>query len=162
MITFPILADIIPEQEYEGHSFEHINVDGYNRLYLKCGNDVIMYDMFQRPLKDIYSLNMDEFKGEVLIAGAGVGFCIFPIKDNPEITSITVIENNQFVIDMLSPFLPGVTFIKDDALTYIPTQNYDTIFLDIWEHSIHDIKHFEERRYSEYLNDGGFINFLEF
>jgi len=161
-MTFPVLADIIAEETNGDYSFEHIEVDGYNRLYLKKNEQVIMYDMFQRPLKEVYMLNMQEFKGDILIIGAGVGFCIFPIKDNPNITSITVVDNDQTVINMLSPYLPNVTFEVGDVETYIPSQNYDTIFLDAWQTSNEVIKHFCERRYVEYKNDYGFINFLQF
>ena len=161
-MIFPVLADIIAEETNGDYSFSYVMNDGYNRLYLKCLDKVIMYDMCQRPLKEIYRKNMEEFHGDVLIIGAGVGFCVFPIKDEARITSITIVDNDQTVIDMLSPYLPNVTFILGDVETYVPTQSYDTIFLDCWDSDNEAIKHLEERRYVEYKKDGGFINFLQF
>jgi len=161
-MVFSNLSETISEQTLNDFSFEHIEVNGYTRLYLKKNDEVVMYDMCTRPIKEVYEKNMLEFSGDVLICGAGVGFCIFPIKDDVGINSITVIEKEQDIIDLLSPYLPGVTFICDDAKTYIPTQNYDAIFLDIWSES----KTYEKRvlleRYKEFLKGHRYINFLEF
>ena len=161
-MTFPVLADIIPEQTRGFYSITNELVEGYNRLYLKHNDDVIMYDQCTRPIKNTYENNMKELKGNVLICGLGVGFCIFPIIDEVAITSITVVEQSQDVIDLISPYLPSVTFIKADATTYIPTVGYDSIFLDIWQKSQDVNKTIQLHRYQEYLNENGFINYLEF
>ena len=161
-MVFPILADIIAEETNGTYTFEHEDRYGYNSLILKKDGRIVMYDLCPRPIKETFRMNMENFHGDVLICGAGIGFCIFPIKDETRITSITVIEQSQEIIDMLSPYLPEVKFIKADALSYIPERLYNTIFLDIWESCTPSIQGVEERRYREYLTPDGFINYLDF
>jgi hypothetical protein len=75
--------------------------------------------------------------GDVLIGGLGIGMVLMEIQDKECVNTITVIENSQDVIDIVAPQLPlndKVTIICDDVFTYEPTETYDTIYLDIWDH----------------------------
>lgn len=161
-MTFPNIANIISEETQGNYSFEHIDKEGYNTLYLKDGANVIMYDMVDRPLKTIIEQHLEKLKGDVLICGLGCGFSIFPIIDSEDVDSITVIEKDATVIAMMQPYLPGVTIIEADATTYKPTQNYDSIYLDIWQHNNIELKQNETIRYFEYLKTDGYLNFLNF
>jgi len=161
-MTFPNLANIISEEAQGDYSFEHIDKDGYNTLYFTKLNKVIMYDMVNRPIKNIFEQHMNNLTGDVLICGLGCGFSIFPIKDLPTVKSITVIENDATIIAMMQPYLEGVTIIEADATMYKPLQTYDSILLDIWEHENNDIKYNETIRYYKYLNTGGYLNYVDF
>lgn len=161
-MEFTNLADIIAEEVQGEYSFVHEDRGGYNALCLKKSGKVIMYDMANRPIKDIYESNLNHLQGDVLICGAGCGFAIFPIKDLPAVKSITVIENDATIIAMLQPYLPGVIFIDADATSYKPTQKYDSIFLDIWDHNNPLKKYSDTIRYKEFLSVGGYINYLDF
>lgn len=75
--------------------------------------------------------------GDVLIGGLGIGLIILAIQDNPEVHSITVIEKNQEVIDMVATQLPlneKVKIIQADVFLWKPQRGvqYDTIYMDIW------------------------------
>ena len=161
-MTFPNLSDIIAAETQGEYTFEHIDIDGYNTLYLKHNEKVVMYDMANRPIKDIYEANMNLFSGDVLIAGAGIGFCVFPIKDLPGIKSITVLEEDATVIAMLQPYLPNVTFIQADATSYVPSKKFDSIFLDIWGTASNLEKYSDTIRYKDFLSIGGYLNYLDF
>lgn len=79
-------------------------------------------------------------KGDVLIAGLGVGMIIVPLLDDPEVTSITVIERNSDVIVLVLPqlrALPGGGKVKvhnADITTWKPAKGelWDTIYFDVW------------------------------
>ena len=61
--------------------------------------------------------------GDVLIGGLGIGLIILAIQDNPEVHSITVIEKNQEVIDMVATQLPlneKVKIIQADVFLWKP------------------------------------------
>ena len=161
-MVFPNLSEIIAEEINGDYSFEHVLVDGYNTLYLKKSSEVLMYDMVNRPVKSIYEANLNNLVGDILICGLGIGFSIFPIKDLPAVKSITVIEKDATIIEMMQPYLPDVTFINADALTYIPLNTYNAIFLDIWNINDRLEKYSETIRYKQYLKPEGYINFLDF
>ena len=79
----------------------------------------------------------DYAHGDVLIGGLGIGLIILAIQDNPEVHSITVIEKNQEVIDMVATQLPlneKVKIIQADVFLWKPQRGvqYDTIYMDIW------------------------------
>lgn len=87
---------------------------------------------------------MQEARGDVMIAGLGIGLIIYnlipKIKDGT-VKSITVYEKFQDVIDLVEPTIrqqlpDGFDFkvILGDILTYEPpkTEKYDTIYFDIW------------------------------
>jgi len=76
-------------------------------------------------------------RGDVLIAGLGLGMIVLAIQDDPTITSITVIEKSIDVIELVTPQLPlndKVTIIHDNIFAWKPKRGirYDTIYFDIW------------------------------
>lgn len=78
-------------------------------------------------------------KGDVMIAGLGIGLILENLRakiESKEVTSITIYEKFQDVIDLVAPKysdLP-VTYHCKDILTYSPPkeEKYDTIYFDIW------------------------------
>lgn len=78
--------------------------------------------------------------GDVLIFGLGMGFILFPLLEKENIESVTIIENNKDVIDLISPILNNEIdsnkfVIKyGDAFTYYKNidNKFDTIYFDIW------------------------------
>ena len=83
--------------------------------------------------------------GAVLTFGLGIGYFIFMAMRNPNVKSITVIEQSEAVISMFETFiLPQfpkdipLTIIKGDAFDYFNEsflRQYDYIFVDIWKSS---------------------------
>ena len=96
--------------------------------------------------------------GDVLIAGLGIGLIVLPIQDKENIKSITIIEKQQEIINMVASQLPlnnKVNIICDDIFNYIPNKIYDTIYLDIWPYVNSDIYKEEmlplKNKYRKYL-----------
>ncbi len=161
-MVFSNLTETIAEETQGDYSFSHVDVAGYNTLYLKKLSNVIMYDMVNRPLKNIIEQHLSNLKGDVLICGLGCGFSVFPLLGSEDINSITVIENDATIIAMMEPYLPTVTIIEADATTYIPAQSFDSIYMDIWQHNDIELKRNETIRYLKYLKIDGYLNYLNF
>jgi len=71
--------------------------------------------------------------GDVLLAGLGLGMVLQPLIDNQNVSSITVIEKFQEVIDLVSAHVPEsnkIRIIKDDIYTWTPDKNYDVAWFD--------------------------------
>tara|TARA_R100001015_G_C4597676_1_gene152768 strand:+ start:235 stop:771 length:537 start_codon:yes stop_codon:yes gene_type:complete len=71
--------------------------------------------------------------GDVLLAGLGLGMVLKPLVKNPKVSSITVIEKYQEVIDLISPHTPSsnkIKIINDDIYTWIPDKPYDVAWFD--------------------------------
>jgi len=68
----------------------------------------------------------------------GLGIFILQIQDKPEVTSITVVEREQDVIDLVVPHLPfgpKVTVIQGDIFDKAAisrARRFDFIYFDIW------------------------------
>lgn len=98
--------------------------------------------------------------GDVLIGGLGIGMIILAIQDKPEVKSITVIEKNQEVIDMVASqlnFNEKVKIICADVFEWKPEKGvkYDVSYMDIWNWINSDVYNDEmkplKRKYARYL-----------
>jgi spermidine synthase len=112
---------------------------------------------------------LDVAKGDVLIFGLGIGLIVFPLLQEKDIKSITIIEIDSGLIDMISPIIKErdihskVEIINCDAFEYhnLINKNYDTIYFDIW--AIIDEKAFSEmdqleNLYKKNLKEDGWID----
>jgi len=109
--------------------------------------------------KDVIS----EARGDVLIAGLGMGLVVLGIQDKPEVTSITIIEKHQEVIELVKPQLAlnsKVNIIVNDIFDFKTTNKYDTIYFDIWNNICTDewegIKKLK-RTFRKNLNKNGWM-----
>jgi len=78
---------------------------------------------------------IDKANGDVLIAGLGLGLVLLAIQDKQNIKTITVIEKEQEIIDLVKPQLPlndKVMIIKADIFNWTTDKKFDTIYFDIW------------------------------
>lgn len=72
--------------------------------------------------------------GRVVINGLGLGWLPCALAEKPEVHTITVIERESDVIEMVAPTLPKkVRVIQADAMTYRPEGSYDCVWHDIWD-----------------------------
>lgn len=76
-------------------------------------------------------------RGDVLIAGMGMGVVLAPILLKPEVKSVTVIEKSQDVIDLVAHRMPNqekLGIICADVLTWTPPKGrkWDYCWFDIW------------------------------
>jgi len=96
--------------------------------------------------------------GDVLLGGLGIGMVIMAIQDKPEVKSITVLEKNSEVIELVDkqlPFNEKVEIIHADVFAWKPNKKYDCIYMDIWAGINQQIYRKEmiplKRRYGHYL-----------
>jgi hypothetical protein len=113
--------------------------------------------------------------GDVLIFGLGIGLIVYPLLSCPNIKSITVIEKDQGLIDLVTPELKkhdpenklqvyqGDAFWMFEQVSQNPLYKnkpkdpvkFDTIYFDIWvsicQDNYDEIKELE-RKYRKFLN----------
>lgn len=170
---FPKMCDILKDckgERFEVNNFEitsdnwramldRIPSGKYVRLIDKhggFGGSIVMSDT---PMeKYTNSEFVHKAHGKVLIAGLGLGMILLAIQDKPEVEEIVVIEKYEEVRDLVLPQLPvndKVRVIIADAHDYVPDQQYNTIYLDIWNNAGRDVYEEEMRpmrmRYRKHL-----------
>ncbi|MBO4668019.1 MAG: hypothetical protein J5666_07865 [Bacilli bacterium] len=138
---------------YQLFAYDDIKMDGYKEnsqigyfpdkfsyLALTEGNNIWM------------SLNPNEIetmkpfinkgKGNVLVLGLGMGYVPYMLALKNCVTSITIVEKDQNIIDLFNTFIwpkftnkEKIKIVKDDALEYVKKQKEatcDYIFADLW------------------------------
>lgn len=103
-------------------------------------------------------------RGDILIAGLGIGMVLPPLLANPSVTSVTVVEINPDVVSLISPQIdnPKLTVIVGDIHTWDPgDQTWDVIYFDIWANLCDDnVDQISDlhRRYNSSLRPDGWIS----
>ncbi len=80
-------------------------------------------------------------RGNVLIAGLGIGMILIPLLKNKDVKKITVIEKEQELIDLISPKIKKhdkknkLQVIQGDIneIELPKEQKFDVIYFDIWD-----------------------------
>jgi hypothetical protein len=111
---------------------------------LTVGSEVMMSDtpMEKRSNREV----VFQARGDVLIAGLGIGMVLLPILAKPEVKSVTVVEKSQEIIQLVAPALyqqPGaekLTIVYKDVFDWRPEEGtkYDTLYFDIWPTIVED------------------------
>ncbi|MDP6770731.1 MAG: hypothetical protein QF704_08565 [Anaerolineales bacterium] len=126
-------------------------LDTYTVLYMdgiSIMQDTTHEYMEHRPL-------WDNATGHVLIGGLGIGFVNQKLIDNPNVTSVTIVEKYQEVIDLTWPHCPKddkFTLIHDDVVTWEPTQHFDVGWFDTWISPWGPYSEYNEILYGRYIN----------
>lgn len=113
-------------QEYYG--FE---AGTYKRLLIDNKTMMSTTDMERQSNRDI----MYKANGHVFIAGLGLGMILLPIQAKKDVRTVTVVENNINVIELVGKKLPlnkKVKIIHCDVFNYTPDRVFDTVYFDIW------------------------------
>ena len=142
------MTEILSEKEQNGWKLEKFEVKNDDLLYaFRSGVDPGNYIRLMHNGKlvmsdtDMEKRTNAEFcskaHGDVLIGGLGIGLIVLAIQDKPEVNSITILECNQDVVDLVATQLPlnnKVKIIQTDVFTWKPDKGmrYDTIYMDIW------------------------------
>jgi hypothetical protein len=76
----------------------------------------------------------DKAHGDILIGGLGLGLISNMITTNDRYKSITCVEIEKDLVDLLESFFPEVEFVVDDISHYFDTckKKFDFIYLDTW------------------------------
>ncbi len=107
----------------------------------------------------------DNVTGDVLIGGLGIGMIHQALIDNPNVTSVTVIELEQDVVDLVWEHCAkddSFTLIVADFETWNPPENssFDTVWGDTWlvdnPLTMKDYRTLIRDRYSQYTTNVGF------
>ena len=100
---------------------------------------------------------LKQANGQVLIAGLGIGLILTPLREKESVEHITVLEQNQTLIDLVSPYFDfsDITIVQGDIFTWETKKKFDTIYFDIWSDISSD--NYKEtttlhRRYRKNLN----------
>ena len=170
----------IPEGTVGTHSIVHYNIENidtwtdywkiYNQvrkeaLHLRNYTVLLREDQYLSVMQDSFT-EFEEHQwlwghatGDVLITGLGLGFVNEWLIKAPGITSVTIIEKNQDVIDLVWDHCAKderFTLIHDDADSWdIPDgSSWDCIWID---HEISGASHLEELtdKYGPYTDNLG-------
>lgn len=85
-----------------------------------------------------YVEHKDLFKkahGDVLIGGLGIGFVHKPLIENKKVHSITVIEKQKDVINLVWDYCDKnnkIKLIHDDIENWVPDKKYNIAWFDTW------------------------------
>jgi len=134
----------------------------YVRLCLKpVTDDTMMSDTFMEKMSN-YDFVQDAH-GDVLIAGLGIGMVLLAVQDLSSVSSVTVVEIEQEVIDLVKQQLPlnqKVSIVQGDIFTFETTAKFDTIYFDIWDsicgYNWEGMKKLQ-RRFRSKLKKGGWM-----
>lgn len=77
---------------------------------------------------------IEKAKGNILVAGLGLGMFLTAIKDKKEINRIVVLEKSKEVIQMIGKYYKDdkIEIINEDIFDFDTKANFDLIWLDIW------------------------------
>ena len=106
-----------------------------------------------------------EARGNVLIAGLGLGMILHPILAKPEVLSVTVVEKYPDVITLIAPTVQHekLTIIEGDIYEWKPAKGtkYDVLYFDIWaDQSTDDLEDMRKLhlRFRSYKIKDGWMN----
>lgn len=79
-------------------------------------------------------------KGNVLIAGLGIGMVLKALLEKYDVNHITIVEKSEDVIKLVSPFYKDerVTIVHEDIFNYKPREIFDYGWFDIWTYICSD------------------------
>lgn len=103
---------------------------------LKIGENIIGRDTEEE--RDIRQADARKMRGDVLIVGLGLGVMNQMVRMKDGVTSVTVVEINQEVIDYVASAHPdrleGITVICDDFYNFVQNTplRFDSIYGDIF------------------------------
>lgn len=181
---FPRMATLVPETDVRGVRVEHFTIGereaSWSRMraaatrgreqpvsegrYAKLLIDGALVmsdtDMERDDHDDAYRMA----RGDVLIAGLGLGMYVAGVSRKSMVNAVTVVEKDDRVVEAVAPHVaaPNVTIVRGDARVWTPPPRtrYDTIWLDIWDTwntDVYEDMRALKRRYRRFLRRGGWI-----
>lgn len=121
---------------YSGVSPIEFSHDKPLRVHSLYNRGVITSDHPQEVFSQV--LDTLHFRGDVLTAGLGIGMVAVRLARLPAVNSVTVVEKEKDVIDLVSPQLPKtetpIDIVHDDIFSYLgrSESRFDCMYLDIW------------------------------
>jgi hypothetical protein len=163
---------LLPEASRKNWSIEHFNVSeeqsrfdllrsiGRGRRYVPPGRymrlmrgDNIIMSNTPSEMRDLYEFRR-RVTGDVLINGLGLGIATQIALATPEVSTVTVIEISENVIQLVAPHIADhrVTVIHDDAFKWSPSKGkrWNVVWHDIWDDICADNLEHMARLYRRY------------
>lgn len=118
-----------------------VSAGNYVRLYVNGQLMMSNTSMEKRTAMEF----INNAEGDILIAGLGIGLVILPLLENKKVTSVTIVEKYQDVIDCILPQIKPydienkLMVICEDCFDFITEQKFDVIYLDIWAYINSDV-----------------------
>lgn len=156
--VFPPMTEVVPPGKSGSARVSHFSVTKHDEIMsllthrpyinsvdrgryarLVVGDEVVMSDTTMERRSN-YSVVL-KARGDVLVAGLGLGMVLIPILKKPEVLVVTVVEKNPDVIKLVERHVrrfvgknnsDKLTVVHDDIFSYRPTQKFDVIYFDIW------------------------------
>ena len=73
--------------------------------------------------------------GDILISGLGIGLVLHELRTNKEVKSVTCVESERDLIDLLSHHFPEVVFVNEDPKKYMEKsqgeKKFDFVYIDL-------------------------------
>lgn len=124
--------------------------------------------------KRLCKIAVEKARGDVLVIGFGLGMILIPMMKKPEVNSVTVLEIEQEVLDLVASQLKlneKVNIVLADALDWQTDRKFDFIWSDadfspessqnyFWHDSNYSKVEFASMRFKSWLKDGG--TYLEY
>lgn len=194
-VKFQSMCKILPENRHGIAEIQHCHIDeGWSQIamiralqhpeeYVEPGlytqllvnGQLVMSDtQMERDSNAEFLREVENRGGHILVAGLGLGMILVPIFKCPKVESITVIEKQQDVVDLVLPKLKSkfghhpqigkrfCTVITADIFQWNPSLDcrWDVIYFDIWPgiclDFYEDIKRLK-KRFLSYLKLGGWM-----
>lgn len=111
--------------------------------------------------------------GNVLTYGLGLGYYTYMVSEKSDVSTVTVVEQNEDVINIFKSYIlpqfkykDKIRIIKDDAFRYakeqMPIKNFDFVFTDLW----HDVcdgtdMYLKMKEYEKFCPDTKFAYWIE-
>lgn len=171
-ILVPVSYDQYPHDLYNLHKKKSIGNFHINKVVIPEGKELQHYtrekgmcrSVFLTPYKSVQLLDsdsslwmsdtpmeyetnqkaIDQAEGDILELGLGIGLFTYYASKKQIVKSITIVEKEQDVIDLIYPKIKNkkTKIVRQDAIEYLKTtkNKFDTIHVDIWA----DITHYRE------------------
>ncbi|MCK9544357.1 MAG: hypothetical protein M0R03_20245 [Novosphingobium sp.] len=133
-----------------------------NKYTYLCNKDIYM---MSDTNTEIFS-NLEflwKAKGDILIGGLGLGIMPLILSKMEGVKSVTIIEKEQDVIDLVWKQLRcsrHIDLVRGDVFTYDTDRKFDVVYMDIWADLNQDTDSEAivlEEKYKNYLSQNGFI-----
>ena len=154
------LHKFIPPGSSGDVAIEHVKYGAKTFTLLSIGGVRTMSDSLVE-----WFTNRDFLKaarGDVLIAGLGVGYVVLPLRFKQEVDSVTVIEKSQDVIDLVEPGVRwyNVSVELGDIFSWEPPAEamWDTIYFDMFAQPLTAEQEDElSSKFAPHLREGGWM-----
>lgn len=144
-------------------NYRNIAEGDYTVLYRRFGQSWlnIMQDTEQEYSE--HDWLVERMSGDVFLGGLGIGMIHIPLLDSDDVTSVTIIEKEQDVIDLIWEDCARddrFTIIHADINTWTPPEgsSWDVVWLDTWlthEESIDDYSSRMREKFGPYCDNVG-------